>query len=1108
METGPPSPRPLLFVDVALRRGTVTPRQAATALLAGWEGRLPGVADPREALLRMTALGTEEARSIDAAVDAILAARGSPRGPASTVAPPAAPGPDPHGTDTEPEPAPVLRPPPPDRYRDFVPIGRGGMGVVYAALDEEMNRKVAFKILKPSQAAGTDEPVTPPTPDAVRPPPASDGGRSRYDGWKARFLQEAWVAGGLEHPGIVPVHEVGCTEGGVPYYTMRLVPGHRTLRTALDEVAGEPLDVRLSLLEPFLRACDAVRYAHSRGVVHRDLKPQNIALGEFGETFVVDWGLAALAPTAPDARDGWQQGIALLRRGSRLETGQGTVGTPGYAAPETYGHEPAGGGRRGDVYGLGVVLFEILTGVLPFDPREEGRLAAQFAGAAPPEAAILEPAVPPPLSRLAAQALSPDPARRPTDVEDLVRRIRAWQANVQKDRQVRRWIDEAELAIATARDLEGDALFRQLERATTACRRVLERVPEHAAATALLVRGRELGEAALGRQATAWRRRQLRRFGVAALVLLVVLGVVVSLLLEARRREAEEARRAATVARAAEARHRERAELAMGFMLEELRGELASMGRLDLLADLGVHARTHYGPLPVEQDTPDSFRRRVHALRGLGDVYLAMGRLPAARTVFQEARTVAGRYAEVNDAEGIGAVERAWAEVELADVDRRQGFAHRSLERLGDVVPALEALAEHPAVASEAEIVLRAARSIEGRAALVAGDYDRAYAALRRALPASAAEGVGDGSDAVPMQRFETELYLAEAELHTGRAEEARRRIEACVARARGMLQADPEDVPTQARLAAAVAASARFDAGGDPQSSLGATEEALERYGALSRRHPENLRWRQELARLHVRRGDLAVKAKDGARAAAEFRTAHAIADDLVARDPTNAIWLNLVITTCDRRAFTAGEDASEVPALRRAAVAHARTLYGLDAENPRWKTILAYTIFVAPMEAGPDGPSRRIAELQEAQPLARDALVAIPGPEDVPVILVNVTTELARLQIAAHHTDAVVSLLATTFDDILALTRSHARPAGPWAGLAWAVASFAGPLGSLGDAGRVEQRREARLHATRLAGALDGGEVTGEQAAVLAEQRERAERRAAALASGEDGR
>ena len=196
------------------------------------------------------------------------------------------------------------------RYRDLAFVARGGMGTILEAEDPELGRKVALKIL--------DDP----SHEVAR----------RY------FENEARVTAGLEHPNIVPVHEMGFTSDGRPYFAMKLVRG-RSLREAL------PGAGRMRLLGDFVKICDAVSFAHSRGILHRDLKPDNVMIGEFGEVQVMDWGLAKVRGS-PDSgeRPGAARGGALHR------TMDGTLlGTPAYMSPEQARGEVRALDERSDV---------------------------------------------------------------------------------------------------------------------------------------------------------------------------------------------------------------------------------------------------------------------------------------------------------------------------------------------------------------------------------------------------------------------------------------------------------------------------------------------------------------------------------------------------------------------------------------------------------------------------------------------------------------------------------------------------------------------------------------------------------------------------------------
>jgi len=225
---------------------------------------------------------------------------------------------------------------PGSRYKLRELIARGGMGVVYAAEDAKLSRRVALKILD--------------TPDA-------NGELS------SRLMREARILAQLEHPGIVPVHDVGVLPGGRVFYTMKFVEGLRLDRYI---VQLDSLPQRLRL---FLRVCDAVAFAHVRGVLHRDLKPANIMVGSFGEVLVMDWGLAKILREPRLSRDetlityGQPANSESDPTESTVITGHGTVmGTPGYMSPEQARGETEKIDVRSDIFALGALLKFIAVG--------------------------------------------------------------------------------------------------------------------------------------------------------------------------------------------------------------------------------------------------------------------------------------------------------------------------------------------------------------------------------------------------------------------------------------------------------------------------------------------------------------------------------------------------------------------------------------------------------------------------------------------------------------------------------------------------------------------------------------------------------------------------
>ena len=239
------------------------------------------------------------------------------------------------------------------RYRPIRPHARGGLGEVLVAYDEELNREVALKQVQDRFA---------------------DDQASR-----ARFVLEAEVTGGLEHPGIVPVYGLGAYADGRPYYAMRFIRG-LSLKDAVDEFhradnarrgPGERALEFRKLLSRLIGVCEAIEYAHCRGVIHRDIKPGNIMLGKFGETLVVDWGLAKLTGRPDTHRELDERPLQPESLATSMPTMMGTaLGTPQYMSPEqALGRLDLVSGAS-DVYSLGATLYFVLTGVSPFEDAD------------------------------------------------------------------------------------------------------------------------------------------------------------------------------------------------------------------------------------------------------------------------------------------------------------------------------------------------------------------------------------------------------------------------------------------------------------------------------------------------------------------------------------------------------------------------------------------------------------------------------------------------------------------------------------------------------------------------------------------------------------------
>jgi formylglycine-generating enzyme required for sulfatase activity/tRNA A-37 threonylcarbamoyl transferase component Bud32 len=330
---------------------------------------------------------------------------------------------------------------PASRYLFLRLQAEGGLGKVWVARDADLNREVALKEVRPEWAD---------RPQALR-----------------RFLREAQITGQLEHPNIVPVYELAHRrEDGRPFYTMRLLRG-RTLHSEVAEHHGrllggavDPLE-RQKLLSAFVAVCQAIGYAHSRGVIHRDLKPENVMIGGFGEVVVIDWGLARLVarPDYPrdDEADIQPAPDLIVSAEAMALTTQGAVGTPAYMSPEQVEGLGETVDARTDVYGLGAILFEILTGKPPFEGSDLAELYRKIAGDPTPRSRDLRPGVPRPIDAIAAKAMARDPAGRYARAADLAEDVQRFLAGepVSAYREpwtvrARRWVSKHRLIVTSA----------------------------------------------------------------------------------------------------------------------------------------------------------------------------------------------------------------------------------------------------------------------------------------------------------------------------------------------------------------------------------------------------------------------------------------------------------------------------------------------------------------------------------------------------------------------------------------------------------------------------------------------------------------------------------
>jgi eukaryotic-like serine/threonine-protein kinase len=302
-------------------------------------------------------------------------------------------------------------------------IGQGGLGTVWLARDELLRRNVAIKEMNSNAA---ESPKL----------------------WR-RFMREAEITGHLEHPNVVPLYLSGINAAtGLPFYAMRFL-GKQTLAEAISEyharrqsAAAEPIHLH-RLLNVFLHVCQAIAYAHSRGVIHRDLKPENVALDNFGQVLVLDWGLAKVEDDGELAtRLALHEGSTMSDSGLLFSMDGDVLGTPLYMSPEQASGELDSLDQRTDIYGLGAILFSILTGVAPHADSAKGsdssgratakQVLHHIATTATPRPRDYNPQIPRELEAICMRAMAKERYARHVSAEELSQEVENWIAGTHR----------------------------------------------------------------------------------------------------------------------------------------------------------------------------------------------------------------------------------------------------------------------------------------------------------------------------------------------------------------------------------------------------------------------------------------------------------------------------------------------------------------------------------------------------------------------------------------------------------------------------------------------------------------------------------------------------
>ncbi|HEY5922262.1 MAG TPA: serine/threonine-protein kinase [Kofleriaceae bacterium] len=719
-------------------------------------------------------------------------------------------------------------------------IARGGMGRIFAAHDRLLDRPVALKLLR-----------------------ANDPELGR------RFLRERLITARLQHPAILPIYDAGTLDGGEPFFAMRMVSGKTLDRAA---AGASTLEERLRLLPAVIGVADAIAYAHGEGVIHRDLKPQNVLVGPFGEVVVLDWGIARVGrevdeAVATTAEPAGEQADGVTRAGEVL-------GTLAYMAPEQAAGAPVD--ERADVFGLGAILYQVITGEAPNEDRTSIDSAAKSVAHVAGDLARF-PDLPPELVAIIERAMAPAAADRYATAQDLAEDLKRWQAG----------------RMVKAHDYTPGQL-------------VLRWLRKH--------------------------RTKLAVIGAAGAVA-VVLGSLALWQVIVERRVAESERDRAETARASADTQRAAAEALLEFVLGDLRERLDKVGRIDALSGVAraVLAYQQRSPTP---DSAHAWLQRSSASRLAGDVAIATGDFATADVAFTRALVAANLAALHRFSPRIGLAKcRAY----LGLGESRKGLG--ALADAGTAFAACVELASDSSDLELREHLI-ASRIGQSRLARVAGDLAGSLALLDEVLPDAVArvraEGpAGNAATDLASLRHERMNTARLIGLVPVVVEEAN----ALLALAEARIAKRPDDVEARRALGnARLAVGFAEEATGRDAEAETAYLAGLADARAVAAREPSNAEWQRDVSVATDHLGALKLKTGHHAEALAWLRESDAISQRVAALEPNNLEWQRDLATSAMTlgdalMALDRGADARE--ALKKAIVIYERLAQTPNAEG-----------------------------------------------------------------------------------------------------------------------------------------------------------------------------
>ena len=788
-------------------------------------------------------------------------------------------------------------------YAERVVMSQGGMGRIIAARDRRLRRRVALKEL-----------------------------RAQSSELRARFEREVLLTARLQHPSIVSIHEAGRWRSGEPFYAMNLVPGR-----PLDDIMREArtLEQRMALLPHVLAIADALAYAHKEQVIHRDLKPQNVLVGEFGETVVIDWGLAKdLTDARPHGVDKGPYRESDDPNATRVGD---VLGTPAYMAPEQARGEPAD--ARSDVYAIGAILYHALVGEPPYTGRSSVEVLEAVKREDPKPVGERQAGVPPDLLAIIDRAMMRDPAARYPTARELADDLRRFQAG--------------------------------------------QLVGAHRYSTRELVR--------------RWLRRHRTAVtvAVAALLVLVVVSVVGIRQIVHERQHAEDERQRAEDERALALASKGEAEGLMDFMLFDLSDKLRPIGRIKVLEAVAKKARDYYQARPELGSVADQ-RRRAASLLNLGTVLQDEGDSAGARAELAASLAITDQLLAA-DPQNVDLLRaKAAAHEALGESIRTGGDAKAALASFRTAHEIRQRLAAGAPENTQLQIDLANSHGKLARMMRALGDEGtiaeyRASLAIRERLVASAPadaelrrglaishDQMGDelrtrGETAAALVEFREALKLREAlapqdpndvglQIDIAMSHEKIGDVLSAQADISGALEHYRSSRAIRQRIAAQDPDNASL------QSELGIIDELIggvlrsqhDLPGALAEmqasvaihkqlviKDPVSTRWAYELQASDINMGDVLASQGKPTEALAAFRDAERICARLVAGDPDNAEWQDALTVAQERLGdnLLAMSDPAGALAEYRTMLATREKLTAKVPTNTAWQRSLSVT-------------------------------------------------------------------------------------------------------------------------------------------------------------------